>query len=105
MPSSAASRWSGAHQREHPVSPVGHRCPDLLAGDPIYVAVADGPGGQQREVAARAWLGKPLAPELVGAQQRFQEPLLLGGGAVLDQRGREDERQWGPGDGGPLRPW
>ena len=96
------ARRARAHQREHPVGPVGHRCPNLLAGDPVHVAVADGSGGQRREVASRPRLGEPLAPELVGAQQRSQEPILLRGGAVLDQRGREDERQWARVRRGPC---
>lgn len=85
--------WPGAHEGEDPVGMVGHRRPDLAARHPVDVAVADGACGQRREIAAGTGFGESLAPELFRAQQRLEETLLLFGGAVNDDRGRDDERQ------------
>ena len=62
--------------------------PHLLAVDDPLVPVALGPGGQRRQVRARARLAEELAPPLLVAHDRRQiaEPLLLG--AVCKQRGR-----------------
>src|SRR5690606_38202773 len=61
--------------------------PHLLAVDDPAVAVAFGPGLQGGHVAARAGLGEELAPDLLAAQQRPDEPLALGVGAPVHDRG------------------
>ena len=66
----------GPDQAEDPVGPLRERGPRLLAVDHVGVAVADGPGGQRREVGPGVGLGEPLAPPDVEVGRRRQEPLL-----------------------------
>ena len=82
---------AGSHQREHPVRPVGHRGPHLLAGHAIHVAVANRARRERRKVASRTRFGESLAPELVGAQQGLEEAILLLLRTVRYQGGRQDE--------------
>jgi hypothetical protein len=63
---------------------MGERCPHLLARHHPLVAVADGAGLQRRKVRARVGLREPLAPDLVGGQDRRQVAVLLLLGPVRD---------------------
>ena len=65
---------------------VGLGRPHLLAVDHPLVAVAHGPGGEAGEVGAGAGLAEQLAPDLVAAEHRVEEALLLRVGAVGDDR-------------------
>src|SRR5690606_21848919 len=76
----------GAGEDEAPVGPEGVRRPHLLAVDHPLVAVELGPGGDVGQVAPRAGLGVPLAPQLGAGGDGRQEPLLLLGRAEGDER-------------------
>ena len=65
-----------ADQREHHVSPMRGRGPDLLAVDDEVRSVFHGTRLQRRQVRPRAGLGVTLAPDDV-APQRRSDPLLL----------------------------
>ncbi len=78
----------GAGEQQGPVGVVGERRPHLLAVDHPAVAVADRPGGQAGQVAARAGLAEQLAPDVVGQPQRLQPAGLLLVGAEGEQRRR-----------------
>ena len=65
-------RGVGAEQEEAPLGQVGGRDPDLLAVDHVVVAVADGGGAQVGQVVAGVGLGEPLAPVVVGVEDRRQ---------------------------------
>ena len=80
----------GPAHHEAPVGLVGQRRPDLLAGHDPLVAVQLGPGGDVGQVAAGFRLGVALAPQLGAVDDAGQEAVLLGPGAVLDQRGTEE---------------
>src|SRR5262249_31082869 len=60
--------------------------PDLLAGDDVVVALADGAAAQRREVGAHAGLGVAGAPLHLPVEDLGDEALLLLRGAVLDDR-------------------
>ena len=70
---------SGVRAREQhaPLGVMGERRPHLLAGHDVRVAVQHRARLQGRQVRARLRLAEPLAPHLVGAQDRRQEPRLL----------------------------
>ena len=78
----------GAGQQHAEVGQVGPGGPHLLAGDHPVVAVALGPGGQRGQVGAGARLAEQLAPHLLVAHDRRQEPQPLLLGAVGEQRRR-----------------
>ena len=80
----------GAHEAEAPVGVVRARRPHLLAVDDELVAVEHGARLQAREVAAGAGLAHAEAPRDLGPQRREQEPLLLLGRAVVDDRRGDD---------------
>jgi hypothetical protein len=68
------------------------------------VAVALGVAPQRREVGARLGLGHALAPDVVAAQHRTEEALLLVGRAVGHDRRRDvghADRVHGTGRAGP----
>ena len=65
-----------------------HVRPHLLAGDDPRVAVALGPARERREIGTRARLAEQLAPLLLVAHHRRQEPQPLFLGSVREQRGR-----------------
>ena len=67
----------GAGQQHAEVGEVRPRGPHLLAGDDPLVAVALGVGGERREVGARARLAEQLAPHLLVAHDRREEPQAL----------------------------
>jgi hypothetical protein len=67
----------GASQQDAVVGVLAERGPDLLAVDDPLVAVALGAGAQRREVAAGTGFAEQLAPQMVAAQHRAEETLLL----------------------------
>src|SRR3982075_686202 len=72
---------------EYPVVGLpGVARPDLLAMDPPAAAFPGGTRAQRGQVAARVWLAEELAPDLLPIEDPGQEALLLGGGAVGDDR-------------------
>ena len=78
----------GAHVELAPVGPVALRVPRLLPVDHEVVAVEHRRAPQRGQVGAGLGLGHALAPDLVAAQHRAQEALLLLVGAVgHDRRG------------------
>ena len=79
----------GARDHEAPVRHVRQRRPHLLAVHHPLVAVAVRARRHVGEVGARVRFAVALAPTLVAAQDAGQEPLLLLGRPVRDQRGRE----------------
>ena len=78
----------GAGQADREVREVRPRGPDLLAAEHPLLAVERGPGGQRREVGARARLAQQLAPLLLVAHERREEAEALLLGAVGEQRRR-----------------
>ena len=80
----------GPAHHEAPVRQVGQRCPHLLPGDHPLVAVTYGPRHDVGQVAARVGLGVALAPQLVPLADRREEPGLLLGRAVVDERRTEE---------------
>ena len=76
----------GAAHHEDPVGDVAEAGPHLLAVDDPLVAVEHGRGLHVGEVGAGVGLAEPLAPVLVGAQDRREEALLLLVGAEHHQR-------------------
>ena len=74
----------GAGDEHAPLRELGQGRPDLLPGDHPLVAVLDRLGLQRGEIRARLGLGEPLAPDLVGGQDRLEVALLLLLGAVGD---------------------
>ena len=74
--------------------------PHLLPVDDPVVAVLGGAGGQRRQVAARARLGKALTPLLATAEQPRHHFCGEFGWGVIDHRGREHlEHRIRPGFG------
>ena len=72
----------GAREQDHPLGEVSQGRPHLVARDlPAAALRLHRAGGEAREIAARARLAEALAPDLVGAQQRREQPLLLRLGA------------------------
>ena len=63
--------------------------PNLLAGDDVVVAVADGAGGQAGEVGPRVGLGEALVEVDLGAGDGAEEALLLLLRPVLHERDAE----------------
>jgi hypothetical protein len=74
----------GAGDQHAPLGLVGEGGPDLLAADPPAAVVPGGPRLQRRQVGPRLGLREPLAPDLLGRQDRLQETLLLLLGPVRD---------------------
>ena len=75
----------GAEQEQAPLGQVRGRDPDLLAVDHVVVAVEDGHGAEVGQVVAGVGLGEPLAPVLVGVEDRGEPAVLLLLGAPLDE--------------------
>ena len=75
-----------AHEQLAEVRHDGVGRPDLRAGDDVVVAVAHGPGAQRGQVAPRVGLAEALAPHLLAAQDGREVALLLGAGALGDDR-------------------
>ena len=69
---------------------VRPRGPHLLAGHHPLVAVTDRARRERREVGTGGRLAEELAPHLVVAHDRRQEPQPLLLGAVREQRGRRE---------------
>ena len=67
----------GARDEHAPLRVLGAAGPDLLAGDDPVVAVADGAGLDRGQVRPGVGLGEPLAPDLLGGQDRVQITLAL----------------------------
>src|SRR5437764_3653467 len=89
----------GACEEHGPVGAVRPRGPDLLARDRPLVAIGLRPGGERRQVRPRARLAEQLAPALLVAHDRGQEPSSLRLRAVGEQRRRgqvETERVEAP---------
>ena len=76
----------GAGQQLAPLGELAEGVPHLLAVEDPAVAVALGARGERSEVAAGVGLAEALAPDLVAAQHRAQETLLLRVGAVRHDR-------------------
>ena len=71
---------------EAPLRPMGQRRPHLLSvDDPVFAVELRG-RRHVGEIAARARLRVPLAPQLGDVEDLGQEALLLLGGAVRDER-------------------
>src|SRR5260370_7447249 len=62
------------------------RSPYLLPIDHEMVAPIDGAGTQAGEIAAGIWFRIALAPQLVGAEDARQGPLLLLCGSPMNER-------------------
>src|SRR5260370_7229779 len=62
------------------------RSPYLLPIDHEMVAPIDGAGTQAGEIAAGIWFRIALAPQLVGAEDARQVPLLLLFGSPMNER-------------------
>ena len=77
MPGVLGDVGVGAGDGDAPGGEVRARRPDLLPVDHPLVAVADRPRREPGEVGAGARLGEELAAELVGAQERPHEAVLL----------------------------
>ena len=77
-----------ARDEDAPVGDVRERRPDLLAVDDEVVALERESRGRAHggEVGARVRLGEALAPDLLGREDLLQVLLLLGVGAVRDDR-------------------
>ena len=88
MPVALGHVGVGAGQQHGVSRQVRPRRPHLLPGDDPLVAVALGPGGERRQVRAGARLAEELAPHLLVAHDRRQEPQPLLLGAVGEQRRR-----------------
>ena len=89
MPGVLLGRRVGAHVELAPVGEVPERVPGLLPVDHEVVAVLDRGGAQRGQVRAGVGLGHALGPDLVAAQHRLEEALLLLGRAELHD-GRRD---------------
>ncbi len=77
----------GARQQQAVARHVRLRRPDLRAVHDPLVAVAHRAGREPGDVGAGARLAEQLAPDLLGGEDRAQEPLLLFAGAARDERG------------------
>src|SRR5581483_11263941 len=80
---------------KNPVRVVRERGPDFLTVHDIVIAPAHSAGFQRGEIAPRAGLGVPLAPEIVAVIDARQEAPLLRVAAETKQHGaahREAER-------------
>ena len=80
------ARRIGAGEAGGVVAVLGARGPHLLAVDHELVAVESGPRLHAREVRAGARLAEELAPDVLAAQQRRDEGLLLLLAGVHQQR-------------------
>ena len=78
----------GAREQHAEVGEMRPGGPDLLPVDDPTITVALGPRCERRQVAAGARLAEQLAPQLVVADDRRQEPQPLLLAAVREQRGR-----------------
>ena len=92
--------------RETPLGEHRAGCPDLLAVEHPFVAVAGGAGGERREVGTGGGLAEQLASPDVLAHERGDEALLLFVGAERSDGGGDEahrrRRQFtGRGDGEP----
>jgi hypothetical protein len=83
MPRSAA----GAGEQDRVCCQLGPAGPDLLALDAPPAVHLGGGGAQRGQLRARLRLGEQLAPDLLAGEDRSKVPLLLVGGAELDDRG------------------
>ena len=82
----------GPGYKHAPVSDVGQRVPDLLAGDHPFVAVAHGPAGQAGQIRTGAGFAEQLAPGVLAREAPAQEAGLEVVAAVGDH-GRPGHRQ------------
>ena len=74
----------GAGDQHAPLGELRQCRPDLLPGDHPLVSVLDRLRLQRGQIGSRLGLGEPLAPDLLGAEDRLQVALLLLLGAVGD---------------------
>ena len=87
MPSCLSPRGVRSRQQDAEVGDVRVRGPHLLAAhQPPAVAVGDGLRLQARQVAPRARLAEPLAPDLLAGQERREVAALLLLGPVGEDR-------------------
>src|SRR5438552_1735323 len=78
--------------------------PPLLAVDDVMIALIHRARPEAREVRAGVGLGKALAPDLVGIEDRGKMAALLLVGAPVDDRGPHEVEAHAPGqDGRPRR--
>ena len=80
------ARRIAAGQAGGVVAVLGARGPDLLPVEHELVAVEPGPGLHAGEVRARTGLAEQLAPDVLAAQQRRDQRLLLLLAGVHEQR-------------------
>ncbi len=87
-------RWDSGSVRKmpkHQSAPHRPAGPDLLPVQHPLVAVQAGGAADRRQVAAGVGLAPGLGPDDLAGRHRRQEPLLLGLGAHLHDRGAEQE--------------
>ncbi|PAV68232.1 hypothetical protein WR25_00225 [Diploscapter pachys] len=82
-------RLVGADEREAFVGPLAARRPGLLPVDEIMVALVLGEGLQAREIGAGAGFGIALTPAHLAARDGGDMLLLLGLGAIFEERRAE----------------
>ena len=75
-----------AGDEDAPVGDVRERRPDLLAVDDEVTVLPAGARAHRGQVGARTRLGEALAPDLLGGEDLLEVLLLLGVGAVRDDR-------------------
>src|SRR5439155_20295363 len=94
----------GAGQEEPEPGELGDRGPDLLPVHDPPAAVPRRPGGKRSQVGTGARLAEELAPPLLAAEDLAQVALLLGVGAVGDDRGpsQADAQDVGAEQGKPV---
>ncbi len=76
-PAVTTSFGSGADQQLAVVGDLGVRCPDLLSGHHVLVAVSHRPRPERRQIASGVRLRKTLAPDRFSGEDRSQIPLAL----------------------------
>ena len=107
MPRCLGAVVVGAGEHAAPARELAPRHPRLLPADDEVVVVLDGARAQRREVGPGLGLGEPLAPDLLGREDRRDVAAALLVGAEAQQRRPEhveadDVDELGRAGGGEL---